>query len=225
VTVDLLRERYTSPSMALPDWERFSCNRWIERTELESVIPMMEWQGLRDERSVAVDPVCFAVDLSWDRATASICAAGWRADGLLHVELIEAALGTAWTVDRLLELTAAHENVGIAVDPGGPAGALVPRLQEHGLLLLPTTTRELAQSCGLLLDAITEARLRHRGQVELTNSLAGATKRPLSEAWAFNRKSSLVDPTPAVASALAIWGFLNHGPVSESAYKSLVGAR
>jgi Phage Terminase len=221
VTAELLRERHDSPSMTEPDWLRFSCNRWIDQLELESVVPMLGWQGLLDEQSSALDPVCFALDLSWDRATAAIAAAGWRADGLLHVELVEAALGTAWTVERLVQLTAAHDNVGVAVDPGGPAGALVPRLEEYGLVLHPTTTRALAQSCGLLLDAITEGRLRHRGQAELTHSLAGATKRPLAESWAFNRKASLSDPTPAIASALALWGFTSHGPVSESAFATL----
>jgi Phage Terminase len=223
VTPELLRERHDSPSMAEPDWLRFSCNRWIDRLELESVVPMLEWQGLLDERSSARDPVCFGLDLSWDRATAAIAAAGWRADGLLHVELVEAALGTAWTVDRLVQLAADHGNVGVAVDPGGPAGALVPRLEEFGIVLHPTTTRNLAQSCGLLVDAIAERRLRHRGQAELTHSLAGATKRPLTEAWAFNRKASLSDPTPAIAVALALWGFTSHGPVSESAFATLTG--
>lgn len=222
VTVELLKERHDSPSMTEPDWLRFTCNRWIERVELASVIPMMQWHGLADERSFAVDPVCFGVDLSWDRATAAITAAGWRSDELLHVELVEASLGTAWAVDRLLQLTSDHPSIGVAIDPGGPAGALVPRLEEHGLVLHQTSTRQLAQSCGLLVDAITEGRLRHLAQQTLTTSLAGTTKRPLAEAWAFNRKSSLADPTPAVALALALWGFTTHGPVSKAAFEALM---
>ena len=68
------------------------------------------------------------------------------------------APGIGWTIERLVSLSrAGHENVGVVVDPGGPANALIPRLQEFGLMVHQVNARELAQACGGFYDAVAES--------------------------------------------------------------------
>jgi len=68
------------------------------------VIPEVDWLAASDPDSAALDPVGFAVVLSTDRQWASICAAGAREDGLLHVTVVDRREGTGWVIPRLREL-------------------------------------------------------------------------------------------------------------------------
>jgi hypothetical protein len=49
-------------------------------------------------------------------------------------------------------------------------------------------------------------RLRHIDQTPLTAAVQGARKRPLLDAWAWNRKDATTDITPLVAVTLAMHG-------------------
>jgi hypothetical protein len=73
--------------------------------------------------------------------------------------------------------------------------------------VVETSTREFAQSCGSLVDAVTNATFRHRGQVELADAVAGARQRQVGDVWLWARASSKVDISPLVAATLA-WGRL-----------------
>jgi hypothetical protein len=63
---------------------------------------------------------------------------------------------------------------------------------------------EHAQACGMFFEAATGGWLRHIGQPNLAAALDGATKRPLGDAWAWNRVGSSVDISPLVAVTLAL---------------------
>jgi hypothetical protein len=58
----------------------------------------------------------------------------------------------------------------------------------------------------MLYDAVAQRTLRHLGQPELSDAIAGGVKRPLGDLWAWSRKSSAVDISPLVAATLALWG-------------------
>ena len=90
------------------------------------MITEADWLACLDPRSQLVGRVAFGLDVSPDRAWASIAAAGRRADGLTHVELVDHQPGTGWVVDRLVELVERHSPVAVVVDPGSAAGALLP---------------------------------------------------------------------------------------------------
>lgn len=171
----------------------------------DRVISSAAWAALTDAGSTALDPVCFAFDVSPDRAWASICAAGRREDGKVHVEVIEHRRGTGWVVARAQELLAAHENAGLICDGTGPAGSLLPDFEVEPRTV---TATEHARACGMFFDATTvqEDGLRHLGTPELASAVAGARKRNLGDAWAWSRKSSAVDISPLVGCTLAFWG-------------------
>jgi hypothetical protein len=185
--------------------ERLGIGDWPAVDGAAAVIDLEKWVALTDEGSRPVDPVCFAFDVTPDRAGASIAAAGKRADGLLHVEVADRRRGTGWLADRIAELVERHRSVGVCCDATGPAGSLLPELAALGVQVEPVSAREHASACGLLYDQVEQGGLRHLGTGELMAALRGAARRPLGDAWAWSRKTSAVDISPLVASTLALW--------------------
>lgn len=183
--------------------ERLGIGAWPDTTDPGRVISAETWKALADPTSAPLGPVCFAFDVSPDRSMASICVAGRRSDGKVHIEAVEHRRGTAWVVDRAEELLGSHPNAGLICDGTGPAGSLLPDFQVEPRI---TTATEHARACGMFFDATEEDALRHLGTSELSVAVAGARKRRLGEAWAWSRLNSTVDISPLVACTLAFWG-------------------
>jgi hypothetical protein len=81
-----------------------------------------KWHGLRDMRSSAIDPVCFAYDVRPDRSAAAIGSAGRRTDGKVHTEIVEHRAGTGWAADRIAGLLERHDALGASsTDRARPA--------------------------------------------------------------------------------------------------------
>lgn len=79
------------------------------------------WAALADPGSVPVGRVGFVVDVSPNGRSACVVMAGWRADGLLHLEIVDHRQGTDWVVSRRSELEARFPHSLWALDPSGPA--------------------------------------------------------------------------------------------------------
>lgn len=170
----------------------------------EQVIDPAVWAAGLDPDSQPTNPVAFAVDVTPDRRRASIAVAGARADGLLHVEVIENNRGTDWVADMLGELKKTWNPCAIGIDPRGPAGSLMSELAELDV----TEISQMTQACGGFYDDATQGRLRHIGQALLSSALGAARQRPVGDAWAWHRKDS-TDISPLVAVTLARYAFLN----------------
>lgn len=198
--------------------ERLGVGDWPEPDGGYAVISADTWADLLDEASKREGAVAFALDVAPDRSTSSIGAAGHRSDGLEHIEVIERRRGTGWVVDYLVERVGKHKPIKLVVDPRGPGGSLIQDLEDAGLEVTPVTAGEYAQACGSFYDACDEAALRHIGQAELTTAVRGATKRPLGDAWAWSRNSS-VDISPLVAVTLARWGLKGGQQMKASDYR------
>jgi phage terminase large subunit-like protein len=181
------------------------------------VISRQAWLALADPRSVPEDPVCFAADAMPGGSHAAISVAGRRADGLLHVEVVDHQPGTAWVVPRLTELNAKHSPCAVVVDPTSQAGSLIGALEAAGIEVLKPTPRDAAQACGQFFQAVTDSgEIRHRGDPALVKALGGAQSRPLADAWAWARRNAATDISPLVAVTLAAWGHALRAPVSDA---------
>jgi len=218
VTVELLRERFESPSMTEIDWRRFSANQWVQRSEVDSVISFPVWQALADSSCRPTGTVLFAIDCAFDATTSAIAVAGYDEEDRVCVDVTDYGSGTTWLIDRMRQLDDAHRNAGIVVDAGSPAGALIPRLQEYGLTVHQTTTRDFARACVSFTDLVDRDVLRHSGCDALAQSVQGAMRRRLTDLWAWDRKRSLSDTSPICAATLAVWGVLTIGPVTRAAF-------
>lgn len=180
--------------------ERLGIGDWPETDpDAGSVIDLVRWRSLADATSAMVDPICFAFDVTPDRAYSSICAAGRRADGLIHVEVIDQRRGTGWLAARIAELRERHSPSAILCDASGPAASIDAGKVEQ------VTTADYTKACGVIFDLVEDELLRHLGTIELDTAIRGAAKRPLVDAWAWSRKSSKVDISPLVAVTLAAW--------------------
>jgi hypothetical protein len=230
ISVEHVAREFASMSTAGFMRERLGVGTWPTDEAGWAVISEDAWTGLVDAGSEAGAQVVFAADVTPDRGWGSISVAGRRQDGLIHTEVVEHRPRTSWMVPRLLELQRRWRPLAVVVDPAGPAGSLVPDLREAGFepvsptadppdggmaLVLPSA-RDAAQACGAFYDAVTDARvLRHLGQPELAAALAGAARRRLGDAWAWDRRGVGVDISPLVAVTLATWGFVTRAHLFE----------
>ena len=180
------------------------------------VISKQSWAACLDGRSVPEDPVAFCADAMPGGSHAAIGMAGVRADGLVHVEVVDHKPGTAWVVPRLVELCAKHGPCAVVVDPSGQLGQLTGEIEAAGIEVLQPSARDAAAACGQFYEAVTDSgTLRHRGDGSLAVALGGACTRPLSDAWAWDRKKPVTDICPLVAVTLALWGHAVKAPLTE----------
>jgi phage terminase large subunit-like protein len=218
VTERVLAQRLASPTQSERSWRRFTLNQWQDAASEDAVISQEAWRELVDTSGAAMEsPVAFAVDVSLERDIASIAVAGFIGDKVL-VQIVESAVGVAWVPRRLVELTEAHKCLPVIVDGVGPSGALVPRIEEWGVEVHTTTTREFTAACATFLDLVNEDRLRHRNEPPLNLSVQGAAMRPLSDARAWSRRKSLNDSSSVIAASLAAWALTTLGPISKEAF-------
>lgn len=170
-----------------------------------SVIPYDAFHALVDGDSQITGRVVMGLDVNPERSWASIGVAGRRVDGLAHVEVVDRRPGTAWIVERVVEVTS-RWNCDLRVDGASPASSLIPELRAAGVRVVEVNLTEMARSCGAFLDAVVNHRLRHLDQAALANAVSGARKRTVGQVWAWARSASSVDITPLVAVTLAFGG-------------------
>lgn len=147
--------------------------------------------------------VAYAIDASPDLASAAICASDGRT-----VLVVEHHAGVGW-LPATLEALLAEAPSDVWLDPKGPAGALLTELTDLGIEWQEISPQQHAQACGgLLAAALSEDGLSHSGQPVLDAAVAGATRRPYGDAWAWNRRTATVDITTLVAATIARWAAL-----------------
>jgi hypothetical protein len=196
-------------------WEVISEPAWLATAHPEV---KDEHGEVLDPGSVPEDPVAFAIDVTPDRGAASIAVAGARADGLLHVEVVDHRPGTAWVLERMADLIERWSPCAVALDASGPAGSLVADFDDAEIGLTMPKAREAAGACGALYDAVVRppdaaedwaSTLRHIPHPALSAALAGAGKRSLGSggAWGWDRRGVSVDISPLVAATLAAWAY------------------
>lgn len=175
-------------------WQVISQELWVSRTDPASQMPD---HGVK----------AFAADMTPDQSAAAIGVVGERADGLRHIEVVDAGRpGTDWVVERLIGLVRQYQPCAVVVDAAGTAGRWIAPLEAANVEVIKPSPRDAAAACGQFYDAVTQGTLRHLGQPALAGALAGAQRRPLGDAWAWARKTSSVDISPLVAVTLAAWG-------------------
>ena len=170
------------------------------------MISAEDWSALADPRSDVVGRPAFALDVSPDRAWASIAAAGRRSDDLVHIELVDHRSGTFWVTERLAELVQRHNPS--RTGRSRQRGRRAPPALAAAVDVTKPTARDVAAAAGAFYDATTPgtASIRHLGQTALDAAVAGASARPLADAWTWNRRGATVCITPLVACSLAAWG-------------------
>jgi len=169
------------------------------------VIGAEAWAACEDSSSTMPARPCIAFDVSPDRSSSAIVAAGVREDDVCHVEIIDHRRGVEWVVPRLRELARAHRPRYVVCDGRGPAGSLLMSLERLHPTVTAANASEYSAAAATLVDDVASCRLAHLGDPDLEAAVAAGVKRPLGDAWAWSRRSSFSDITPLCAASLAVW--------------------
>jgi hypothetical protein len=220
ITVDAIRGQYDKAVRqdTLNDFKRAYLNIWVPKPSetAAAAIDLGAWGRTESESAAAGHVTAFAVATDPDRAWSAIGAAGPHcictvpeaacAEGLTHVELVDHLAGTGWIVDRCVYLNETHGPARFVVDGGGPAASLITELEQAGLTVVAATTKDVARSYGLFMDALAGATLRHGPDSHLLDAVKAAKTRPCGDGGqAFGRKASGSDITPLEVVSLAHW--------------------
>jgi hypothetical protein len=181
---------------------------WVPRSADGAVFTAEEWDGLCDPGSAPISDLSIGVDVPPSRDAATICLAGKRDDGRIHVEWYETRQGVQWVPQWISERL--NERVrAVVIDERGQCA----ELEWIGAKVRPTMIghHDVAVAAGLFHDGITEATLRHRAQVELSKGVLAARQRPLGQAFAWDRKAA--GSSALVAATLALFGVSMERPL------------
>ena len=205
---------------------------WWAQDEIPSwtTIKKPTWSALHDPFSSAAGSVAVAAECTDDRTLGYLGICGRRADGDLHLEVVEPGhdvpLGTAgveWMFKRLMEFIKKWDPLAVVIDPKGPANFLIPLLRREKVDVITPNIPAIEGSCGRLYDATGQevqewspesgeeppVRIRHIGQSELDKAVAGARKltSPTTGTFRWARVASVANIAPLYAVNLAMHGY------------------
>jgi hypothetical protein len=170
------------------------------------VISAAAWAELADSQSRIESAHCFAFDVDPGQTWATLSAAGIRSDGLSHVGVVEHAKSIGWLVASSKAWLERYPEARLVVDPRIDLANLLKELSEAGIPFVPMTASDYKDACGGFLQSVVDKRLRYMPpQPELDAAVAGATTKPLLDAWKWSRKSGALI-TPLVSCTNALWG-------------------
>jgi phage terminase large subunit-like protein len=203
VTIEAVREaaNTNAPEIFTREW----LNVWAAK-EATQVIDTELWDGLVRSDVIIGGDVVLGVDMTRERDKACIAATGF-VSGLNPIEIVDMRDGTAWLQPRLIEV-AKKWNATVVIDTGSPAASVLGHLELAGIKVLAIGLQEYARACGNFYDAVQARSVCHLGDDNLRQAILGSAKRPLGDAWAWNRRSTS-NITPLVAATLAHYGMTN----------------
>lgn len=205
IAMDYLREERG----ALPPGEfgRERLGWWDEPGGLVSLTGTA-WAALKDRTSKPLPwPLAIGVDTSKGLRAAVVVAAGWREDGLPHVEVLRTAAGIEWLPEFLQPLAWEHGAVVRILGGSSTAQAIVPALQRARVPVVETSTADYAAAWGLLVREVGEGALRHLGDEILQRSVDVVASVSVGDGGAARPSAdkSGGDITAIVAATLARW--------------------
>lgn len=184
------------------------------------LIPERTWEILADRQVAPGSPMALAVDVSPDRESAAIVAAGPAGGGTWAVEVVDLRRGADWVPTRIAELAARWRPCAVAVASSGAAGSLIEPMRRElagsDVEVHPLSVPEMARAYGVFHDAANKSRtLRHPAQTELDAAVSLAWKRHIGAQTVIDWASP-GDVTPAVAATEALWAAQTFGPAFEA---------
>jgi len=181
----------------------------------DPAMPVAELAKLKPPTEFVGQPV-LSIDVSPRSAgpvRASIGLAQRRFDGKAHLEIVLNGPGSIWVIDVLEAFVAKNGPVVVVVDPGSPAGSLVPDLEKvKGVHVETMGARDVTAAFGMIYDAANgktaDARnVAHLGQSEIMMALGGAGTRNVGDGGkAWDKRNATADITPLVSITNALWG-------------------
>ena len=221
-----------------PDEFKTECLcQWVTST-VTPPFPVDSWDAGKDENStIAKDsPLWWGVDVSSDRAHASIAVCGMRPDGAWHVELVEYRSGTGWLVKWFQNAAPNYSGMKVALQSkGAPIGSMMDVIGAiDGIEIIECKGKDVAGWCGRMYDAVASSTetdidavpVYHITQPALDLAANIAATRPLGDgAWAWDRNKSMEDISPLVAVTMALGSATQVEVGKPKVYESIYNTR
>src|SRR5699024_4927949 len=137
-------------------------------------------------------PLVVAVDTSHDRSMSYVAVAGYREDGLPHVEVIAQRAGTEWVAKLVAQQLDFTPDAVVVQGRGAPASSLIEYIEQEGVEVTACQGNDLTSSGGQFSDRVMDGTIGFREQESLRLALAAAVKKFLGEGWEWNRAESPV---------------------------------
>jgi hypothetical protein len=163
------------------------------------LVPAATWALACNPKAKASGRLVYAVEISQDRDWSALAVGGSNG----HVELGQYEPGTNWVKARLISLCI-RSGAPAAIDPRGPAGALIGDLQSAGVVVLELNGQSVMEACGNFYDALADAPkdLTIRTHGALDSAVKAATRQQVGDVWRWGRRGE-VDTSPLMAITLA----------------------
>ncbi len=200
-TISLEVVQHAFQTLPLGEFRRAYTNVMTDAEE--RVIPKAVWDAVCVADVEAVGEL-FAVDMNHERSAGGIVAIGAGP----VVEVVDYRPGTAWLIDRCVELSESYGAAPFAVDKTGPAGVFIDELTRRGVKVVETDAINLTRACGAFYDRVFESQITIRTNSDLDRAVAGAEKRPVGDSWVWTRKNSKLDISLLVAASIGVWALL-----------------
>ena len=181
--------------------------QWVA-VEIDGPFPEETIDACTDNES-EIDPsspLVVSVDTSHDRSMSYVAVAGYREDGLPHIEVVAQRAGTEWVAKLVAQQLDFTPDAVVVQGRGAPASSLIEYIEQEGAEVTPCQGNDLTSSCSQFSDRVMNGSVRFREQESLRLALDSAVKKYLGEVWVWNRAKSPVDVAPLCAVTMALWG-------------------
>ncbi|OYN89278.1 hypothetical protein [Parenemella sanctibonifatiensis] len=171
------------------------------QSSADAIITAQQWDELRDPYTVPDRGIIVGVDASPSRERATVCIAGRRKDGFVHLEWYATDEGVTWLPNWVAARL--HPKVwAVVIDERSSVASL--DWAAAGVRVTTARTRDIADASGLFVDAVNDRLIRHPGQIELSRGVLEARIRPLAGGFSWDRKAP--GSSALIAATLAAWG-------------------
>lgn len=161
----------------------------------------------------SIDPASdlfVSVDVSFNRSMAHLGVAGFRPDGLPHLEVMASRPGTDWVVPGIVENWDEWGAEAVVIQgSGAPASSLIEYLEGHGIPVIRCEKGGIGDSWATLYDAVRDDKVRHLHQPVLMQAAEVAQVKTLGDRVVLDRRSTWnvagVDVAPLIAVGQALW--------------------
>ncbi|WP_146137488.1 hypothetical protein [Gulosibacter molinativorax] len=204
--VDQLERANTDPDGYLR--ERLSV--WPNRRPVEaqalSELDLDRWRDSEELDATLGDVSVIAIAAARNAAYCSVSAASRFDDDTIFVEHVRTDRGTMWVAEFVKSLKADLGDALVVLDSKNAAMILVD-LERAGVKFLSMDMNEVAAAHAMFIEGSNLGLIVHRGQAELTQSLASATTRKIGQAgMTWDASDSKVPVSHAQSVTWAAWG-------------------
>lgn len=199
-----ISEKQIANERKIMNEEQFGRERigiWSDEEEQENIIDETDWNAcIVTTKTKITNKVFFSLDIPPLRDFTTLAVSTHDENGNVLVEIVKREYGTAWVIDKLLELQRKRPGSYTVVDSYSATATLINDLRRARVRVREISTKEYGQACGLFYDFIQTRKLQHTNQTVLNNAVGNVKMKTMGESlWKWGRIDPNIDISPLKA--------------------------